>query len=132
MMALPFISGSFVPALWTVKLGILLPLTLACIVLVVVIPAAARRGYLNVPLYALMLFGISFLAFLTGRLAGAQSVRSTTLGVVVSLIFFLLVAAAVGSFLGMFFYRQPSDPSDTGMHDGEHSASVVVLDEDHN
>lgn len=132
MMVLSFISGSFVPALWTVKLGILLPLTLACIVLLVVIPAAARRGHLNVPVYALMLFGTAFLAFLTGRLAGAQSVRDTTLGVVVSLIFFLLVAAAVGCFLAMFFYRQPSDPTDTDMSDGKHSASVVVLDEDHN
>lgn len=132
MMLLPFISASSLPALWVVKIGVLLPLALACIVLVVVIPAAARRGILNVPVYALMLFGTGFLAFITGKLAGAETVRGTTLGVVVSLIFFLLVAAAIGCFFGMFFYRQPQGESDPNINGTERAPSLPALDEDRN
>lgn len=131
MIVLSAFSGSLVPGFWTVNLGLLLPLALSCLVLVVVIPSAARRGKLNVPVYALMLFGASFLAFFTGRLAGAKSVHGTLAGVVVSLLFFLLVASAVGCFLGMFFYRQPSDDLTTNRTDEETSNVMPALDEEH-
>lgn len=103
------ISAALFPALWALNLGVIVPLSLSCLVLVVVIPAAAWRGKLNVPVYALMLFVSAFVAYGIGKLAGAQSVHGTTLGVVVSFIFFLLVATAAGCFFGIFFYRQPME-----------------------
>lgn len=112
MFTLPLISSSFLPAYWALNIGVILPLTLSCLVLIAVIPSAASRGKLNVPVYALILFAAAFAAFIIGRVAGAESVRGTTLGVVISFIFFLLVATAVGSFFGMFFYRQPTDDSE--------------------
>jgi hypothetical protein len=111
-MLLPVLS--VFPALLAVNLGVIVPLALSCLVLVAVIPSAAWRGRLSVPAYALILFVASFVAYGIGKLAGAQSVHGTILGVVISFIFFLLVATAFGAFLGIFFYRQPTDASTAG------------------
>lgn len=111
MLVISFASLEAFPALWAVNFGVVVPLALSCLVLVAVIPSAASRGRLNVPVYALMLFASAFVAFGVSKLAGAASVHGTTLGIVISFIFFLLVAAAVGSFFGIFFYRQPTDDS---------------------
>lgn len=119
------------PALLAVNIGVIVPLALSCLVLVVVIPSAAWRGRMNVPFYALVLFVAAFVAFGIGKLSGSQSIHGTTLGIVLSFIFFLLVATAVGSFLGIFFYRQPMDESAAGPTEPGVSASVPAMDEDH-
>jgi hypothetical protein len=124
------ISGTFSPALLSINLGVIVPLSLSCLVVVVVIPAAAWRGKLNVPVYALMLFASALVAYATGRLAGTQSVHGTTLGVVISFIFFLLVASAVGSFFGIFFYRQPMGDSVSHAGDQDVSSAIPALDDD--
>jgi uncharacterized membrane protein YedE/YeeE len=124
------ISAALFPALWALNLGVIVPLSLSCLVLVVVIPAAAWRGKLNVPVYALMLFVSAFVAYGIGKLAGAQSVHGTTLGVVVSFIFFLLVATAAGCFFGIFFYRQPTEESTSESGSQDVSSAIPVLEDD--
>lgn len=101
-------AGAFV----ALKTGVVIPLALACLVLIVVLPAAAWRGRLSVPIYALLALAAGAVAYVAGTLAGAQSVRGTAFGVVLSIIFFLLVAAAVGCFLSILFYRQPPASED--------------------
>lgn len=97
-------------ALWIIRFGIAVPLSLGCLVLIVVIPSAARRGKLSVPIYALLAFATGAAAFVIGKIAGAESVRGTALGIVLSIIFFLLIAALLGCLLSLFFYRHhPSD-----------------------
>ncbi len=129
MTSFPILAALF-PALWALNLGVIVPLSLSCLVLVVVIPAAAWRGKLNVPVYALMLFVSAFVAYGIGKLAGAQSVHGTTLGVVVSFIFFLLVATAVGCFFGIFFYRQPTEESTSESGSQDVSSAIPVLEDD--
>jgi hypothetical protein len=129
MLRVSLLVVSFFPALLAVNLGVIVPLALSCLVLVVVIPSAAWRGRLNVPVYALMLFAAAFVAYGIGKLAGAQSVHGTALGVVISFIFFLLVATAVGSFLGIFFYRQPTSGSAEGAAETNVSSPVPAMDE---
>lgn len=121
----------FFPALLAINLGVIVPLSLSCLVVVAVIPAAAWRGKLNVPVYALILFGASFVAYGIGKVAGAQSIHGTALGVVISFIFFVLVATAVGSFLGIFFYRQPTDDSAGAAGETPVSSPVPAMDKDH-
>lgn len=130
MLTISLLMLSFFPALLAVNLGVIVPLVLSCLVVVAVIPSAAWRGRLNVPVYALMLFVAAFVAYGIGKVAGAQSVHGTTLGVVVSFIFFLLVATSVGSFLGIFFYRQPTEDSTAGPGEAPVSSAVPALDED--
>ncbi|HEV2246286.1 MAG TPA: hypothetical protein VGW37_06505 [Terriglobia bacterium] len=130
MVTFSFLGFLFLPIVLAVNLGVIIPLALSCLVVGVVIPAAAWRGRMSVPFYALMLFVASFVAYGIEKLAGAQSVHGTALGIVISFIFFLLVAAAVGSFLGIFFYRQPTDESTASAAEPAVSAAVPALDED--
>ena len=130
MLMTPPVSYLVIPALLSINLGVVVPLSLSCLVVVVVIPAAAWRGRLNVPVYALMLFASAFIAYVIGKVAGAQSIQGTVLGVVFSFIFFLLVATAVGSFFGIFFYRQTLDDTAKSTSDQETPPAVAVMDED--
>lgn len=130
MVTFSFLGFFFLPIVLAVNLGVIIPLALSCLVVGVVIPAAAWRGRMSVPFYALMLFVASFVAYGIGKLAGAQSIHGTALGIVISFIFFLLVAAAVGSFLGIFFYRQPTDESAASAAEPSVSSVLPALDED--
>jgi len=89
------------------KLSLVLPLLLVCLALVVAIPSAARRGKLHVPGY----MGLVFLTFLSGlllgRITGIRAINGTLAGVFLSILFFLLIATAVGSALALFSYRNP-------------------------
>ena len=130
MLSMTFTSLSIFPALWAVNLGVVVPLALSCLVLVAVIPAAAWRGRLNVPVYALLLFASAFVAFIVSKLAGTESIHGTIIGIVLSFIFFLLVAAAAGSFFGIFFYRQPTDNSSPSVGDQGVSSAVPAMEKD--
>jgi hypothetical protein len=127
MLTISLFVISFSPALLAVNVGVIVPLALSCLVVVVVIPSAAWRGRLNVPVYALMLFVAAFVAYGIGKVGGAQSVHGTTLGVVISFVFFLLVATSIGSFLGIFFYRQPTDDSTASTSEARVSSAVPAM-----
>lgn len=99
-------------ALVALKTGVVIPLALACLVSIVLFPSSAWRGKLSVPIYALLALASGALAFAAGILAGARAVRGTAFGTLVSVVFFLLVAIAVGCFFGMLFYRPPRDDSE--------------------
>ena len=82
-------------------------LILASAAIGVTIIVCARRGKLHIPGYV----GLALLAFavalILGRIAGARGVSGTHFGVLLSILFFLLMAVAVGSILALFFYRHP-------------------------
>jgi len=101
--------GAFI----SLRAGVLIPLALACMVLIVLIPSAAWRGKFSVPIYALLALASGTLAFAAGTLAGARTVRGTPLGVVISILFFLLIAAGFGCFLSMLFYRPPREDNES-------------------
>jgi len=84
-------------------------LGLACLVIVVLIPIYASRGRFHIPGYV----GLAFLTFaiglLLGRTAGARAVTGTVAGLFLSIVFFLLIATALGSILALFFYSHPPE-----------------------
>jgi len=91
------------------NLGVVLPLMLVSIAIVIFIPVAASRGRLHIPAYvgiAILSFGVGLLL---GRTAGMPGIARTSSGVILSVAFFLLMAAAVGSILALFCYRHPPD-----------------------
>jgi hypothetical protein len=91
------------------NLPLVLPLVLACGAVAVFIPASAFKGRLHIPGYVGIAFLTFLLAMLVGKLSGARSIAGTRSGIVLSLLFFVLVAAAVGSVLALFFYRDSSE-----------------------
>jgi len=92
-----------------VRPGVVVPLFLVCLFLVMAIPLAAQRGKLHIPGYAGMAIVAAGISLLVGWLAGLEGVRGTPWGTLVAVIFFLLIATALGSFLGLLFYRQPPE-----------------------
>jgi hypothetical protein len=91
------------------KLSVVIPLFLACLFVLLWIPMRSRRGMLGIPACVGIGLGAAALALGMGKLAGVHGIAGTTAGVIVSVLFFLLISAAVGSFLGLFFYREPPE-----------------------
>jgi hypothetical protein len=91
----------------TARLNVLIPLGVVCLAVVAAIPSAARRGKLNLRAYAGMMVGAAVIGFSLGHVSGLRQVRGTPLGVGISILFFLLVAAALGCLLSLFLYREP-------------------------
>jgi len=94
-------------AVYGANLPIVIPLTGVCLMIAGLIPMAAARGKLHIPGYV----GMAMLAFavslLFGKLAGVRRFVGSPVGPILSIIFFLLIAVAVGSILALFFYRDP-------------------------
>jgi lysylphosphatidylglycerol synthetase-like protein (DUF2156 family) len=82
-------------------------LSLASAAIAVGISVCARRGKLHIPGY----IGLAFLAFavalILGKISGARAVTGTHFGLLLSILFFLLMAVAVSSIVALFFYRHP-------------------------
>jgi hypothetical protein len=92
-----------------INLPVMVPLALGSLAVLIAIPWAAARSKLHIPGYV----GLAFLAFafalLLGRLAGARSITGTAVGVLLSVVFFLLIATAVGCVVALLFYRHPPE-----------------------
>src|SRR5580692_10704563 len=90
------------------KLIIVVPLIAACVSIAVSISFFAHRGKLHIPGYAgIAALGL-ILSLIFGRFAGARSIAGTTLGVLFSILCFLLLAVVVGSIIALFFCRHSS------------------------
>jgi hypothetical protein len=89
--------------------ALLVALGVLCVFVALMVSFAASRGKLHIPGYVGLAFGAFAVALILGRISGAHGVRGSTSGVVLSILFFLLIAAAVGSVLAVFFYREPPE-----------------------
>jgi hypothetical protein len=78
-----------------------------CLAIVVCIPVAARRRKLHIPGYVGMAFAAFITALILGRVVGSPRIIGTPMGIFLSVVFFLLIATAVGSVVALFFYRHP-------------------------
>jgi hypothetical protein len=91
---------------YAANLAILIPLLIACFAIVLVVPIAAFQGMFHVPAYCgFALLALTF-GLIAGKIGGAQ-VPGSLPGVCLSIVFFLAMAACLGSILAIFFYRQP-------------------------
>jgi hypothetical protein len=88
------------------NLTILIPLSIACFAIVLAVPMAAFQGMLHVPAYCGFALLALTLGLIVGKIGEAQ-VPGSLPGVCLSIVFFLAMAACLGSVLAIFFYRQP-------------------------
>jgi hypothetical protein len=89
------------------NLQLIVPLLVACLSIVIVVPWAAARSRLHIPGYVGLAFLASILGLVCGGISGIRGVAGTGWGVMLSLLFFLLISFAAGSVLALFFYRDP-------------------------
>lgn len=97
-------------AVYAVRLPVFVPMVLLSLGLMIMIPVAASRGKLHIPGYV----GIAMLTFasslLFGRLAGVRGIAGRGIAIFLSVAFFALLAASVGSILALFVYRRREEP----------------------
>jgi len=89
------------------RLSLLVPLVLVCVATVASLCVAASKSFLHVPAYVGLAFVSFAAAMLAGHFSGAANITGTPTGLALSVLFFLLIATAVGSVLALFFYRHP-------------------------
>jgi hypothetical protein len=91
------------------NLRLVIPLSIACFATIIVVPLAASRSRLHIPGYVGLAFLASILGFVCGRISGIRGVAGTPWGVLLSFLFFLLLAFVIGCVLALFFYRDPPE-----------------------
>jgi lysylphosphatidylglycerol synthetase-like protein (DUF2156 family) len=103
------LSSFQVLALAIPNLHTILPVGLGCLGLIIALPVAAARGKLHIPGYV----GLALLSFVAGLLlghfSGVRAIVGTMTGIALSILAILLIAAAVGCVLAVFFYRHPAE-----------------------
>lgn len=90
---------------------LLWPVVLAgCVAIVTAIPAAAAKRKLHIPGYVGFAFLSFIVALLAGKFSGRAGITGTSSGVFLSILFFFLMASAVGCVVALFFYKHPEVP----------------------
>lgn len=103
-------SVTFPPAFaLALKLGVVAPLALACLLAALAFPFAARKGRLTIPACAGIGIAAVALALLAGHVAGGRKITGTAWGLGLAVAFFLMSSTAVGAFVALFFYREPPE-----------------------
>jgi hypothetical protein len=96
---------SLIMLAFSVHPAILVPLVAACFAIVLLVPIGAFQGKLHIPAYCgFALFALAF-GLVVGKIAGTQ-IPGSFLGVGLSIVFFVVMAACLGSILAIFVYRQ--------------------------
>jgi hypothetical protein len=95
------------------KLFIVIPLILACIVIVVAIAVAASRGKLHMAGYIGIALAAFAAAMILGKVSGLRGVSGTVVGLVLSVMFFLSISGVLGSIAALVFYKPRPEPEKT-------------------
>ncbi|HUI42842.1 MAG TPA: hypothetical protein VL523_12825 [Terriglobia bacterium] len=91
------------------RLSVVVPLAIACLLVAVAIPIAARQGRVTIPACVGIGVAAAGIALLAGRVAGVRRITGTASGMALAVAFFLLSSTAFGSLLALFFYREPPE-----------------------
>jgi hypothetical protein len=90
-----------------VNLEIVIPLALSCLAIMIILPVSAARGRLHIPGWVGFALFSFVLSYTCARISGVQSFVGRPTGVFFSIACFLFLAAALGSVLALFFYKDP-------------------------
>lgn len=87
-------------------LGLIAPLAAVCFFVLVAIPVAAAKGKLHMPGYSGLSMLLLLVALLFGYIAGRPSITGHPVGIILSFLFFVAIAAAIGCIVALAFYRR--------------------------
>jgi hypothetical protein len=89
------------------RIVLIVPLVAACLAAVIGLSVAASRSRLHIHGYVGLAFTAFAAAMIAGHFSGAHNIAGTAAGIALAIMFFLLIAVAIGSVLALFFYRHP-------------------------
>jgi hypothetical protein len=103
------ILASMILALGGLRFVMIAVLMLCCLAIAISMPIAARRGKFHVPGY-LGLAGLTFVvSIILGKLSGSRHIAGSPAGIIISFIFYLLMAVSLGSVISLFVYRRSAN-----------------------
>ena len=88
---------------------LVIPLALSCLSIMIILPISAARSRLHIPGWIGFALFSFVLSYTCARISGVHAYVGRTTGVFFSIACFLLLAAALGSVIALFFYRDPPD-----------------------
>jgi hypothetical protein len=89
------------------NLELVIPLALSCFAIMVILPISAARGRLHIPGWIGFALFSFVLSYTCARISGVHSFIAKPTGVFFSIACFLFLAAALGSIIALFFYKDP-------------------------
>jgi hypothetical protein len=92
---------------------IVIPLIFICIAIVIAIAVAASRGKFHMAGYISIALAAFAAAMILGKISGIRGVSGTTIGLLLSVLFFFAISAVLGSIAGLVFYKPPPESEQT-------------------
>jgi hypothetical protein len=86
---------------------IIAPLILASLAIMIILPIAAARSRLHIPGWVGFAFLTFILSYTCARISGVTGFVGRPTGILFSILCFLFLAAALGSVIALFFYKDP-------------------------
>ena len=90
-----------------VNFEIVIPLALSCLAIMVILPISAARSRLHIPGWVGFALFSLVLSYTCARISGVHGFVGRPTGVFFSIACFLFLAAALGSVIALFFYKDP-------------------------
>jgi hypothetical protein len=90
-----------------VNLELVIPLALSCLAIMVILPISAARSRLHIPGWVGFALFSFVLSYTCARISSVHSIVGKPTGVFFSMMCFLFLAAALGSVIALFFYKDP-------------------------
>ena len=88
-----------------VNLELVIPLALSCLAIMIILPISAARSRLHIPGWVGFALFSFVLSYTCARISGVHSFIAKPTGVFFSIACFLFLAAALGSIIALFFYK---------------------------
>ena len=89
------------------NLELVIPLALSCLAIMVILPVSAARSRLHIPGWVGFALFSFVLSYTCARISGVHGFIGRPTGVFFSMACFLFLAAALGSVIALFFYKDP-------------------------
>ncbi len=90
-----------------VNLELVIPLALSCLAIMIILPISAARSRLHIPGWVGFALFSFVLSYTCARISGVHSIVGKPTGIFFSIACFLFLAAALGSVIALFFYKDP-------------------------
>jgi hypothetical protein len=90
-----------------VNYELVIPLALSCLAVMIILPISAARSRLHIPGWIGFALFSFVLSYTCARISGVHSYVGRPVGIGFSIACFLFLAAALGSVIALFFYKDP-------------------------
>jgi hypothetical protein len=89
------------------NLELVIPLALSSLAIMITLPISAARSRLHIPGWVGLALFSFVLSYTCARISGVHGIVGHRTGVLLAIMCFLFLAAALGSVIALFFYKDP-------------------------